>query len=151
MSNMGRNQLAMKESGGEANRPRRPETILLVEDERIVRQIAREILEMEDYHVLEAVNGKEAIEVCSHYDSPIDLVMTDVNMPQMGGQELVEKLRPLLPEVKVLYMSGYMEDVIADHGVLDQDIYFLGKPFNPDALLKKVRELLDSGSMKAQG
>jgi two-component system cell cycle sensor histidine kinase/response regulator CckA len=149
MPEMDRNQLAMKESAGEVNSPRRSKTILLVDDEQIVRQITREILELENYRVLEAANGREALEVCRNYDNPIDLVMTDISMPQMGGQELVEKLGPLLPETKILYMSGYMDDTDAHQGAVEEERYFLEKPFDPTALLKKVREVLDLGSMKA--
>ena len=109
----------------------------------MVRQITREVLELQGYRVLEAVNGKDALDVCAQYESPIDLVMTDVIMPQMGGRELAEKLEPLLPEAKVLYMSGYTDDAIVHYGVLDESVYFLEKPFDPNALVKKVREMLD--------
>ena len=142
ISGIERNQRLLKKSEGEVNLPRAPETILLVEDDEMVRQITREVLELHGYRVLEAANGKDALEVCKKYDSPIDLVMTDVIMPQMGGRELAEKLAPLRPEAKVLYMSGYTDDAIVHHGVLDESRYFLEKPFDPNALLKKVREVL---------
>ena len=143
MSEKDGNQTLLKESGGRVKLPQEAETILLVEDDEMVRQITREVLELQGYRVLEAVNGKDALDVCKNYESPIDLVMTDVIMPQMGGRELAEKLEPLLPDAKVLYMSGYTDDAIVHHGVLDESMYFLEKPFDPNALVKKVREVLD--------
>ena len=93
--------------------------------------------------VLEASNGKDAVEICREYQNRIDLVMTDVVMPQMGGRELVERLEELLPDAKVLFMSGYTDDAIVHHGVLDQSMNYLEKPFDPNMLIKKVREVLD--------
>lgn len=123
--------------------PRGTETILLVEDEQMVLRLTRQVLEMQGYCLLEASNGREAIEICREYNGTIDLVITDVIMPQMGGRELAEKLSPLLPNAKVLYMSGYTDEAIAHHGVLDENICFLPKPFGLSVLVEKVREVLD--------
>ncbi|MDQ3818479.1 MAG: ATP-binding protein [Acidobacteriota bacterium] len=127
----------------EANLPRGSETILLVEDEETVRELIRQVLVMQGYRVLQAANGKEAIELCGKVDRTIDLVITDVVMPQMGGRELIENLEPRLTETRVLYMSGYTDDAIVHHGVLDESMCFLEKPFTTDVLIKKVREVLD--------
>jgi len=143
MSEKDGNQTLLRESGGRVKLPQEAETILLVEDDEMVRQITREVLELQGYRVLEAVNGKDALDLCKNYGSPIDLVMTDVIMPQMGGRELAEKLEPLLPEAKVLYMSGYTDDAIVHYGVLYENMYFLEKPFDPNALVEKIREVLD--------
>ncbi|HYJ47399.1 MAG TPA: response regulator, partial [Pyrinomonadaceae bacterium] len=130
-------------SSVEVELPQGTGTVLLVEDEEMVRQLTRQILEMHGYRVLEANNGKDAIELCREYEDRIDLVMTDVVMPQMGGRELVERLESLLPDAKVLFMSGYTDDAIVHHGVLDQSMNFLEKPFDPNVLIKKVREVLE--------
>jgi len=119
-------------------------TILLVEDDEMVRRMARQILEISGYTVVEADNGARALQFCEEHDTHIDLVLTDVVMPQMGGRELVKRLARLLPEAKVLYMSGYTDDTIAPQGSLDQIAHFLQKPFAPDALLSKVREVLET-------
>jgi len=119
------------------------ETILLVEDEEVVREMATEVLRESGYHVLEAKHGPEAITLCKEYEGQIHLMLSDVVMPQMGGRELAEKLSPLRSNMKVLYMSGYTDDAIVHHGVLDEETAFLGKPFSPDALTRKVREVLD--------
>lgn len=124
--------------------PQGSETILLVEDEEMIRKSAREILEVNGYRVLEASGGGEALMICRGYKDPIQLLMTDVVMPQMNGRELAERLAALRPELKVLYMSGYTDDAIVHHGVLDEGIAFLEKPFTAKALTHKVRELLDA-------
>jgi PAS domain S-box-containing protein len=121
----------------------RGETILLVEDAQRVRAVVREILEMSGYAVLEARHGAEALEVSHQTAGPIHLLVTDVVMPQMSGRELAQRLATLRPDLKVLYMSGYTDDAIVRHGVLAAGIAFLSKPFTPDALALKVREVLD--------
>jgi len=123
--------------------PRR-ETILLVEDSERVRDVVREILDMHGYEVVEASHGAEALAASARHPGPIHLMVTDVVMPEMSGRELAQRLSPLRPEMKVLYMSGYTDDAIVRHGVLDAGMAFLSKPFSPDALAGKVRELLDS-------
>jgi PAS domain S-box-containing protein len=119
------------------------ETVLVVEDEEVVRALVRDILEGNGYTVLTASNGVEAQKVGRSHKTPIHLIVTDVVMPKMGGREAAELLAPHLPGVKVLYMSGYTNEAIVHHGVLESGIPFLKKPFTPDALLRKVRQLLD--------
>jgi two-component system cell cycle sensor histidine kinase/response regulator CckA len=118
------------------------ETILLVEDEPMVRDLAREFLEEYGYRVLTAANGKEGLSVCHEYPERIDLIVTDVVMPQMSGRELAEEVRTLRPEARVLYMSGFTDDAIVRHGVIADDLCFIQKPFSPDALAGKVRAVL---------
>jgi CheY-like chemotaxis protein len=127
------------------------ETILLVEDAARVREVVREILEMNGYHILEARHGAEAVEISRRYDGPIHIMVTDVVMPQMSGRELAQRLTPLRPEMRVLYMSGYTDDAIVRHGVLEAGTAFLSKPFTPDALAGKVREVLDAPWPAADG
>jgi CheY-like chemotaxis protein len=118
--------------------------VLLTEDEEQVRQMIRMILEMGGYRVLEAASGEEALTLFKQHEGQIDLIMTDVVMPQMSGRELAQSLEILHPGIKVLYMSGYTDDAIVRHGLLDEEIAFLQKPFTPDALLRKVREVLNA-------
>jgi CheY-like chemotaxis protein len=106
--------------------------------------VVREILEMYGYNVLEARHGVEALEISDRHQGPIHLMVTDVVMPQMSGRELAQRLQPLRPDMKVLYMSGYTDDAIVRHGVLGAGMAFLSKPFTPDALALKVREVLDT-------
>jgi PAS domain S-box-containing protein len=122
--------------------PQRTETILLVEDALRVRAVVREILEMNGYNVLEARHGVEALEISERHQGPIHLMVTDVVMPQMSGRELAQRLQPLRPDMKVLYMSGYTDDAIVRHGVLGAGMAFLSKPFTPDALALKIHEVL---------
>ncbi|HEV2055694.1 MAG TPA: response regulator [Methylomirabilota bacterium] len=124
--------------------PQRAETILLVEDALRVRAVIREILEMNGYNVLEARHGVEALEISERHRGPIHLMVTDVGMPQMGGRELAQRLQPVRPDMKVLYMSGSTVDAIVRHGVLGAGMAFLSKPFTSDALALKVREVLDT-------
>ncbi|MBA2731790.1 MAG: PAS domain S-box protein [Acidobacteria bacterium] len=119
------------------------ETVLLVEDDETVRELARETLEMSGYHVLTAANGDAALSCCEHYEGQIHLILTDVVMPQMSGRELAERLTVLYPETPVLYMSGYTDDAIVHHGILEEGVAFLEKPFTPNILTHKVRTVLD--------
>ena len=120
------------------------ETILLAEDDELVRRLAREVLEMYGYGVLEAANGGAALLICERHAGPIDLLVTDAIMPEMSGRELSERLSSLRPRMKVLYMSGYADTAVVHQGVLDEWANFIQKPFTPDALTRKVRELLDA-------
>ncbi len=119
------------------------ETLLLVEDEEIVRRMTREILETHGYTVIEARHGVEAIEVSRQYQQPIHLLLTDIVMPQMSGSELARNISGTRPEIKVLYMSGYRDrDIVERGGELASDLWFLEKPFTPDALLQRIRQVL---------
>jgi PAS domain S-box-containing protein len=124
------------------------ETVLLVEDEDGVRSLARHTLLRQGYHVLEARHGGEALLLCERHPDPIHLLATDVVMPQMSGRELAERLLPLRPEMQVLYMSGYMDDAIVRHGLINAGVPFLQKPYTPAALAAKVREVLDKRSRR---
>ena len=119
------------------------ETILLAEDSTAVRLAARQILERFGYTVLEAANGTEALSTAQN-GAVIDLLLTDVVMPEMSGRELVDRFAKLRPNTKVLFMSGYTDDAIVRHGVLRPGTAYLQKPFSPDTLARKVREVLDS-------
>jgi CheY-like chemotaxis protein len=119
------------------------ETVLLVEDEDVVREMATEILRESGYRVLEAKHGPEAILLQRQHSGTIHLMLTDVVMPHMSGRQLAEQLTPLRRDMKVLYMSGYTDDAIVHHGVLEEGTAFIGKPFTPNALARKVREILD--------
>lgn len=125
------------------------ETVLVVEDDDLVRALTREILKAHGYHVLEANNGRDAVLLCEQHEGPIHLVITDVVMPAMSGREVADRLTTRRPEMKVLYVSGYTDDAIVHHGVIDSGLAFLNKPFTPDALLLKVRTVLDVPRVKS--
>jgi PAS domain S-box-containing protein len=124
------------------------ETILLTEDAAAVRVAARQILERLGYTVLEAPSGRDALTIAKKRTAPIHLLLTDVVMPEMSGRELTEQFVLLRPDAKVLYMSGYTDDSIVRHGILRPGIAYLQKPFSPDTLARKVREVLDSTGPK---
>jgi two-component system, cell cycle sensor histidine kinase and response regulator CckA len=124
--------------------PRGTETLLLVEDEPSVRHLACSILESQGYKVLRANNGQDALHVArEHKGSPICLVVTDVIMPQMGGKVMAEWLKTTYPDLRILFTSGYTDDAIAKHGVLETGVEFLSKPYTPATLARKVRKMLD--------
>lgn len=127
----------------ESNAPRGTETILLVEDEDVVRGLTRKILMQAGYNVLDARSGDEAIRLCATHAGPIDLLLTDVVMPEVSGKEVADRLLELRPTTRVLFMSGYTDEAIVQHGVLDANVKFIQKPFTWVGLTKKVGEVLN--------
>lgn len=120
------------------------ETVLLAEDEDQVRDVASGVLQRYGYHVLEARNAGEALLTCEAHPGTIHLLLTDVVMPQMSGRQLAERLAKVRPEMTVLFMSGYTENAIVHHGILDSGISYLQKPFTPETLVRRVRQVIDS-------
>jgi two-component system, cell cycle sensor histidine kinase and response regulator CckA len=120
------------------------ETILVAEDEDGVRSLTREVLEKYGYTVLEAANGEEALKVAEAHEGPLDLLLSDVVMPRMGGPELAQALLAKRPSVKVLYMSGYTDHPMVRRGVVNAGVAFLQKPFTPTVLVSRVREVLEA-------
>ena len=120
------------------------ETILIVEDETALRELARELLEANGYKVIEAERGEKAIQLVEHSQTPIDLLLTDVVMPGIGGKQLAKRLLELRPGLHVLYMSGYTDDVIYNRGVLPENTLLLPKPFTRAVLLRRVRDALNT-------
>jgi CheY-like chemotaxis protein len=120
------------------------ETLLLVEDEPVVRTLVRRILESYGYNVLEAANASDALALSEGFVGSIDLLVTDVIMPGgMTGRDLGQQLLRVRPETKVLYTSGYADDAILRRGLLDPGVHFVQKPFTPTVLAQKVRQVLD--------
>ncbi len=136
--------------------PRRPatrrgtETILLVEDEEEVRRLTRQMLVRQGYTVIEAGSGPEAVRIWRDRKDSIDMLLTDIVMPRMSGRELADKLKESRPELRVLFMSGYTDDVVARHGVKGSASSFIGKPFTSEALSRKVRSVLDEKTTRAR-
>jgi signal transduction histidine kinase/ActR/RegA family two-component response regulator len=120
------------------------ETILLVEDETRVRKLIMDVLTSRGYTVLEATRGEEAIRLCKVHKGPIDLAVVDVVMPEMSGPDLARQIVPLRPNLRLLYISGYTDEAMIHHGIPKSGAAFLQKPFVPDALVRKVREVLDN-------
>ena len=119
------------------------ETILLVEDEDGVRRLAARVLRAQGYQVLTATDGRDALRVVEAHEGPLGLLLTDVVMPHVGGPELAGRIRARFPELRVLFMSGYTDDAVVRHGLLEADVAFLQKPYTPLALARKVRQVLD--------
>jgi CheY-like chemotaxis protein len=133
----------LQHSGAKARSlPRGTETILLVEDERIVRQLAMRVLQHLGYTVLEAADGMEALRVAQRHDGTIDLLLTDVVMPQMNGNVLAERLRATHPQLKVLFMSGYSDGMVGQQRLGGCKDALLQKPFTPDLLARTVHDML---------
>ncbi|MBU1902579.1 MAG: response regulator, partial [Proteobacteria bacterium] len=120
------------------------ETILLAEDDDSARKLIRSVLQDYGYSILEAQDGKEALQLFEQHEGPIHLLLTDVVMPGMNGRELAERLQPLQPKMKVLYMSGYTDNAIVRNGVLEPGMPFIQKPFAPEVLVSKCRKILDT-------
>ncbi|OYT74727.1 MAG: hypothetical protein CFK49_06870 [Armatimonadetes bacterium JP3_11] len=138
------NARSMERTAASTEVPRGRETILVVEDEPGVLEVATETLRQYGYKVLAANSPAEALQIAQSLSEPIHLLVTDVVMPIMSGRELAEYLMRLYPQMRVLYVSGYTENTIVHHGVLDAGVYFLPKPYTPSLLAQKVREVLDS-------
>jgi two-component system, cell cycle sensor histidine kinase and response regulator CckA len=119
------------------------ETVLVAEDEDMVRNLACEVLQIHGYRVLRAASGEDALEICRTSIHPIDLLITDVVMPSMSGRALAERLEAQCPGIKVLYMSGYTDDVVSDKGGLIGSSQFIQKPFSIEELARKVRSVID--------
>jgi hypothetical protein len=136
----------------EAEKPaalRGDETVLVVEDEDGVRELLRQVLVEHGHAVLTARHGRDALLLAERYERPIDLLVTDVVMPEMGGRELVERLKALRPDLKTLYISGYTNDEVFRRGVQSAETSFLHKPFTSEGLMRVVREVLDGGAPAA--
>jgi len=132
--------------------PRGTETLLVVEDDSSVRHLARGILEAQGYEVLTAANGQDALHVAhEHKGAPLRLVITDVIMPLMGGKVMAEWLKVTYPDLKILFTSGYTDDAISKHGVLEPGVAFLSKPYTPATLAYKVRAMLDDETESQPG
>ena len=140
---------AAEETGGAAAKPVKTgpastgETVLVVEDEAAMRELTRRILRRHGYHVIVAANGAEALREAEDHEGPIDLLLTDVVMPQMLGKEVAERASAIRPGIRVLYMSGYAQPILGSTGTLEAGVTLLEKPFSESQLLDKVRELLD--------
>jgi CheY-like chemotaxis protein len=127
------------------------ETVLLVEDAEALRKLAHTLLEQNGYRVLAAASGLEALKLVEDKPERIDLLLTDVIMPGINGRVLAERLASMQSGLKVLYMSGYTDSAIADHGILDEGTSLLHKPFSEEALIQKVRALLDADKSNQPG
>jgi two-component system cell cycle sensor histidine kinase/response regulator CckA len=139
-------------SGGKsAGSLRGSETILLAEDDERLRNLLREMLVQNGYTVLAAAGGMEALRVCRENEGEIHLLVTDVVMPQMSGEDLARRLLEMRPRTKVLYLSGYTDKFVAPDGLRNPAMQFLQKPFSPESLARKVREVLEDGAQKGAG
>ena len=115
----------------------------MVKDEERLRKLVCRVLREKGHTILHAPSGQEALRISNFHKEPIHLLLTDVIMPGLSGRETADKLSSQRPEIKILYMSGYTDDAIVRHGILEEGVHFLPKPFTPEALARKVREVLD--------
>jgi CheY-like chemotaxis protein len=120
------------------------ETILFVEDDRLILDIGKAILERYGYDVLALCDAQQAIDLAQSIETPIHLLITDVVMPKMNGKQLSQHIQQIHPNIRSLFISGYTADIIARQGIIDTDVHFLQKPFSVETLAKKVREVLDA-------
>src|SRR5205807_2437523 len=125
--------------------PRGTETVLVVEDAPAVRAVARHVLERQGYTVIEAAGGDAALQLAAAHAGPIHLLLTDVVMPGLSGRQVAERLAIRRPDMRVLYSSGYTDDSIVRHGILEEGIAYLQKPFTPQSLARKVRAATTCG------
>jgi DNA-binding response OmpR family regulator len=140
--------LVVKNGSGDLDAQNGPvtgfEAILVVEDEARVRKLIVDVLTARGYRVLEATRGEDALRITRGHQGPIDLAVVDVVMPEISGPDLVRQLTPMRPDLRVLYISGYTDEAIVHHGIPESGTAFLQKPFLPDALARKVRDVLDT-------
>ena len=137
------NQSRRKPPSAAAAAPRVAETVLLVEDEPAIRAFVRRCLEGFGYAVLDAGDPRDAIAIARNHAAGIDLVLTDIVLPEMSGRDLVDRLSAIRPSIRALYMSGYGVEEIVHHGMMEPGIRMLSKPFTREALARKVREVLE--------
>jgi CheY-like chemotaxis protein len=123
--------------------PRGEETLLLVEDSAALRDLILEVLEQHGYRVLHAAHGEQALEVLREHEAAVDLLLTDVVMPKLGGKDLADEVRARHPGIRVIYMSGYTDGAISRAGILGEGVTLLEKPFSSERLTRAVREALD--------
>jgi DNA-binding response OmpR family regulator len=126
-----------------ATKPFGNETVLVVEDAEGVRRLTRTVLESYGYHVIEAANGEEALSAEKRHPGEINILVTDVILPGMNGKALSEHLRVRRPKLKVIFMSGYPDEVISPRGIVERGVAYLSKPFSPDFLVARVRDVLE--------
>ena len=119
------------------------ETVLVVEDDTEVRRLIREILSARGYRVLESTKGEDAVRMVRSFADPVHLVVADVILPETSGPEVVRRVKEWKPGIRALYISGYTHDAVLRHGLMESGVTFLSKPFLPEALARKVREVLD--------
>jgi len=136
-------ELTAKSRSESSPRVQGAETILLVEDEENVRSLALKILKKQGYRILSAADGKDALKLVESHTVPLHLLVTDVVMPHVSGPELAEKLQAKFPGLKVLFMSGYTDDAVLRHGLIEAEMPFIQKPYTPQQLAQKVRQVLD--------